>query len=276
MSGMKLYTKEQCAQIESHKFAFLEINIDDHVLTITLDRAEKKNALHPQMVNEIAYAMHYAHFEKGIWAVVIAAKGNIFCAGADLKAMMGIIEPNDSTIPMPEGGEVLIGELFNKIYKPTIAKVTGDVYAGGFFFLAGSHITLAQTNVKFGLPEVKRGLYPFQVMAALLKVMPARKVIDWCIRGYNLSVDEAQKFGLVSESCAAEEIDQRLQEIVDEIKSNSPSAIRLGLEAYDKIQPQAAEQKYLYDMLQKTIATKDGMEGLSAFRQKRQPLWTGE
>jgi enoyl-CoA hydratase/carnithine racemase len=276
MSGMNLYTREQCEQIESHKFAFLEIRIDDHVLTITLDREDKKNALHPQMVNEIAYAMHFAHFEKGIWVVVIAAKGNIFCAGADLKAMMGIIEPNDSTIPAPEGGEVLIGELFNKIYKPTIAKVTGDVYAGGFFFLAGSHITLAQTNVKFGLPEVKRGLYPFQVMAALLKVMPSRKVIDWCIRGYNLSVEEAQKFGLVSESCTPEEIDQRLQEIVDEIKTNSPSAIRLGLEAYDKIQPQAAEQKYLYDMLQKTIATKDGMEGLSAFRQKRKPLWTGE
>lgn len=276
MSGMNLYTKEQCAKISDHKFAFVEIGNIDHVLTITLDRADKKNALHPQMVNEIAYAMHYAHYEKDIWIVVISAKGNIFCAGADLKAMMGFIEPHDSTVPQPSGGEVLIGELFNKIYKPTIAKVTGDVYAGGFFFLAGSHITVAQDNVKFGLPEVKRGLYPFQVMAALLKVMPARKVIDWCIRGYNLSVKDAEKYGLVSESCSASEIEEKVDQIVEEIKSNSPSAIRFGLEAYDKIQPQAAEHKYLYDMLQKTINTRDGIEGLSAFREKRQPKWTGE
>lgn len=276
MSGMDLYTREQCATIEQQNFAFINVEIKDHTLTITLDRADKKNALHPQMVCEIAFAMHYAHFEASVWVVVLAAKGNIFCAGADLKAMMGIIEPNHSTIPKPAGGDVLIGELFNKIYKPTIAKVTGDVYAGGFFFLAGCHIVIAQDNVKFGLPEVKRGLYPFQVMAALLKVMPSRKVIDWCIRGYNLPVEEALNYGLISDMCGAHEIDDKVATIVEEIKQNSPSAIRLGLEAYDHILPQSAEHQYLYDMLQKTIATRDGMEGLSAFREKRQPVWTGQ
>ena len=203
---MTLYTKEQTQKIHSQTFAFLEIKEAEHVLTITLDRANKKNALHPQMVNEIAYAMQYAHFEKNTWVVVLQANGNIFCAGADLKAMAGFIEENNSTIPQPEG-EVLIGELFNKIYKPTIAKVTGDVYAGGFFFLAGCNIVVAQDDIKFGLPEVKRGLYPFQVMAALLKVMPARKVVDWCIRGYNLPVAEAERFGLVSQISTKENID---------------------------------------------------------------------
>ena len=94
---MNLYTKEQVAIIQTQTFAFLEVATADNVLTITLDRANKKNALHPQMVNEIAYALHYAHFEKSIWMVVIQAKGNVFCAGADLKAMAGIIEPNNST-----------------------------------------------------------------------------------------------------------------------------------------------------------------------------------
>ena len=197
-SLMELYTKEQVANIHSQTFAYLGVEEADHVLTLTLDRAEKKNALHPQLVNELAYALHYAHFEKSIWVIILQAKGNVFCAGADLKAMAGIIEPNNSTIPKPKG-ELLIGELFNKVYKPTIAKVTGDVYAGGFFFLAGCNIVVAQDNVKFGLPEVKRGIYPFQVMAALLKVMPARKVVDWCIRGYNLPVQEALRYGLVTE-----------------------------------------------------------------------------
>ena len=109
---MNLYTKKQVADIHTQTFAYIAIAEADNVLTITLDRANKKNALHPQMVNEIAYALHYAHFEKNIWMVVIQAKGNIFCAGADLKAMAGIIEPNNSTVPQPNG-EVLIGELFN-------------------------------------------------------------------------------------------------------------------------------------------------------------------
>jgi enoyl-CoA hydratase/carnithine racemase len=271
---MNLYTKEQTQSIHDQSFAYLEVSEEDHVLRITLDRAAKKNALHPQMVNEIAYALHYAHFEKDIWMIEIGAKGNIFCAGADLKAMAGIIEENDSTIPHPEG-EVLIGELFNKVYKPTIAKVTGDVYAGGFFFLAGCNIVVAQDNVKFGLPEVKRGLYPFQVMAALLKVMPERKVVDWCIRGYNLPVLEAKSCGLVSEVVSAENIDEEVGKIISELKQNSPSAIRLGLESYDHINPSASEHKYLFDMLQKTIASNDGREGLKAFREKRRPVWTG-
>ena len=272
---MELYTKEQTLSIHSQTFAYLKIKEAENVLTITLDRANKKNALHPQMVNEIAYAMNYAHFEKNIWVVVFQAKGNIFCAGADLKAMAGFIEENNSTVPSPNG-EVLIGELFNKIHKPTIAKVTGDVYAGGFFFLAGSNIVVAQEDVKFGLPEVKRGLFPFQVMAALLKVMPPRKVVDWCIRGYNLPVKDAEKYGLVSQVCSAKSIDDEVQKIIDELKQNSPTAIKYGLEAYDKIQPTAAEHKYLYDMLMKTIGTKDGQEGLKAFREKRRPKWTGD
>ena len=272
---MNLYTKEQATSIHTQTFAFIEVEESDHLLTITLNRARKKNALHPQMVNEIAYAFHYAHFEKNIWVVLVQAKGNVFCAGADLKAMLGLVEEHDSTIPLPKG-DVLIAELFNKIYKPTIAKVTGDVYAGGFFFLAGSHIVVAQEDVQFGLPEVKRGLYPFQVMAALMKVMPARKVVDWCIRAYNLPLAEAKHYGLVSEIATAENIDAVVQKIVKELKQNSPTAIRHGLEAYDQIQPNALEHQYLYNMLMKTIQTKDGQEGLKAFREKRPPKWIGE
>lgn len=272
---MNLYTKEQVAAIKDHTFAYLIVEEADNVLTLTLNRERKKNALHPQLANEIAYALHYAHFEKSIWMVVIQAKGNVFCAGADLKAMAGIIEENNSTVPKPKG-ELLIGELFNKVYKPTIAKVTGDVYAGGFFFLAGCNIVVAQDNIKFGLPEVKRGIYPFQVMAALLKVMPARKVVDWCIRGYNLPVAEAERYGLVSEVTTPDNMDAAVAKIITELKENSPSAIRFGLEAYDKIQPSAAEHKYLFDILNKTIATKDGQEGLKAFREKRKPNWSGE
>ena len=228
---MKYYTPDQVKSLSEQNFHFIEVGADNHTLTITLNRANKKNALHPQMVNEIAYAMHYAHFTNDIWVILIQAHGNVFCAGADLKAMAGIIEEHESSIPASEE-DILIGDLFNTVLKPTIAKVTGDVYAGGFFFLAGCNIVVARDDVKFGLPEVKRGLYPFQVMAALLKVMPDRKVVDWCIRGYNLPVHEAATYGLVTQVSSAYSIDKDTETIIQELLANSPSAISKGLEAY--------------------------------------------
>ena len=272
---MKLFKDLETIKPHEQTFAFILLEEEDHVLTITLNREKKKNALHPQMVNEIAYAMQYAHSNNDIWMVVIQAKGNVFCAGADLKAMAGFAEPHDSTIPQPDG-EILMGELFNKVHKPTIAKITGDVYAGGFFFLAGATIVVAQDDVKFGLPEVKRGLYPFQVMAALFQVMPERKVVDWCIRGYNLPVAEAERYGLVTEMVTAENVDSTVENIIHELKQNSPTAIRNGLKAYDQILPKGETHKYLMDMLMKTVGSKDGQEGLKAFREKRMPVWTGE
>lgn len=272
---MELYSAHQLESFSTQKFAFLQVDDSDHVLTITLDRAGKKNALHPQMIHEIAYAMSYAHQQSDIWIICIQANGNVFCAGADLKAMAGMIEPHDSTIPDPLK-EVLVGELFNKVHVPTIAKVTGDVYAGGFFFLAGCNIVIAQDDVKFGLPEVKRGIFPFQVMATLMKVMPPRKVIDWCIRGYNLSVSDAERYGLITKSVSTSNIDQEVDQVIEELKQNSPTALRYGLEAYDTVYPADEAHQYLMEMLQKTIFSEDGQEGLKAFREKRKPNWVGK
>jgi enoyl-CoA hydratase/carnithine racemase len=207
--------------------------------------------------------------------VVFSAKGSVFCSGADLKAAMGMAEEHHSSIPDPKG-EILIAELFNTIHKPTIAKIEGDVFAGGFFFLAGCNIVLAVNNVKLGLPEVKRGLFPFQVMAALLRVLPSRKVIDWCIRGYNLPVTEAIHLGLITKIVDQGKMDDEVNNIIDELKQNSPAAIRMGLEAYDHTIRNNTDYTYLMKMLSEVIATKDGVEGMQAFFERRKPQWTGD
>ena len=272
---MDHYSKEQLKNIHTETFAFITCSEKENVLTLTLNREQKKNAIHPHMVNELAFALNYAHLENSIWAVVIQAKGNVFCAGADLKAFMGMTGEFESSIPQPKS-TILIGELFSAVHKPVIAKVEGDVYAGGFFFLAGSTYVVAHTDVQLGLPEVKKGIFPFQVMAALINIMPPRKVIDWCIRGYNLPATDAHEFGLITHLTTKEKINQTVNKLIEELKENSPSAIRLGLEAYEKITKKQGEHQYLMEMLQKTIMTKDGQEGINAFREKRKPNWTGE
>ncbi|MEL7340570.1 MAG: enoyl-CoA hydratase-related protein [Bacteroidota bacterium] len=272
---MRLYTTEQTERYAEHTFAFTRLLIQDHVLRLTFARSEKKNALHPQMVNEIAFAFQIAQDHKEVWMMLIEAEGSVFCAGADLKAMMGLASPNDSTIPDADG-EILLGELFRKLNKPVICKVAGDVYAGGFLFLAGAQIVLAAEGIKLGLPEVKRGLFPFQVMASLLQVMPARKVLDWCIRGYNLPVQEGERYGLITETCPPDALDARVESVLTEMKQNSPKAVSLGLQAYDHIRPSSEQHQYLLDMFRQAMMSADGQEGMKAFREKRAPIWRGE
>jgi enoyl-CoA hydratase/carnithine racemase len=272
---MKYYTKEQLSNALSESYAFITLSQRGHTLYLSLNRPDKKNAIHPHMVNEIAFALQYAKENPSVWTIVIKAEGDVFCSGADLKAFMGMTGEYESSIPKP-AEEVLLGELLPALHKPIVARVHGDVYAGGFFFLAGSTYVVAAEDVKLGLPEVKRGLFPFQVMASLLRVMPERKVLDWCIRGYNLPVQQAAEWGLVTHCVSSDALDTTIDTLLSDIEENSPTAIRMGLEAFEYIKQYGADHKYLMDMLQKTVGSKDGMEGIMAFREKRKAVWSGE
>lgn len=258
-------------------FTFLELKEHDHVLTLTLNRPDKKNALHPVMANEIAFALAYANKSKDVWAVVIKANGDVFCAGADLKAFMGGGEETNSTVPKASG-EILLGEVFRTLHRPCIAQVEGDAFAGAFLLLCGCSHVVAADDVHFGLPEVKRGLFPFQVMASMMEVMPARKVMDWCMRGNTLSASQAADLGLVTHIAPRTEVEATVQKLLSEILSNSPSAIRNGLEAYSHLRGEEAKKNYQYliGMLMKTVQTKDAQEGILAFKEKRTPVWKNE
>lgn len=271
-----LYTQEQAQALHSQRYAFIGLEERDHTLWITLQRPEKKNALHPVMINELAFALHYAHFTTDIWTVVLRAQGDVFCAGADLKAFSGDSEAVESSVPAPEG-EVLLGDMLQGIHKPLIAQVEGDVLAGGFLLLSSATYVVARDTIRLGLPEVKRGLFPFQVMAGLLSVMPARQVIDWCIRGYDLPAERALELGLITHLATANTVADMVDSLRQELHQNSPSAIRLGLEAYAQIRQESTTEhhRYLLQMLMQTLQTQDAQEGMRAFREKRPPVWTG-
>lgn len=271
------YTKEQTQNFKEQNFDFLLIDEADNVLYVTLHNPKKKNALSPQLLNELAYAFAYGQYTKEIHMVVLQSGGNVFCSGADLKAFAGQVDPHNSSIPAPQK-EVLIGEIFTSLTKPSVAKVEGDVYAGGFLLLCGVRFVYAQEGIKLGLPEVKRGLFPFQVMTALMEVMPPRKVLDWCVRGYNLPVQEAKNLGLVTEIVKEGEMDKAIKALIEELKQNSPTAMRMGIEAYEKTKKSASPEQHMEMKvaLMQLIQTKDAKEGLAAFKEKRKPNWVGE
>lgn len=273
-----IYTEEQVNSFNEQHFAFLEIGEANHTLTITLNRPEKRNAFHLYMINELAYTLAYAHYNNGIWAVVLKANGAVFCAGADLKAFAGMeVDSEGSTIPMPSD-MVVLGDEFKGLHKPCIAKVHGNLYAGGFLMVGGCSHVIAARDAMFALPEVKRGIWPMQVMASLIPVMNAREMLDLCMRGKSLTAEEALKAGIVTQVEAGDTLEDAVQNLVKDILQQSPSAIRLGLKAFEELQNVSKEEqhKYLHKMLMQVLQTSDAREGLAAFREKRQPNWTGE
>jgi len=263
----------------AQRFAFLKVKEEHHGLWLTLNRPEQKNALSPTLMRELAYALAYAHYHSDVWYVVIGAEGDVFCAGADLKAFAGIPEPpNDSTIP-PVDEEILLGELFIQLHKPAIAMVQGPAYAGAFLILCGCHYVVSVKEAHFTLSEVKRGIWPMQVMNSLLAILPPRFVLDWCIRGRTLSAEECYHIGLVTHLVEEKkDLYPRTLELVQEIIVNSPTAIRYGLRAYDQLRSIPPQQRhaFLKQQLNELLQTEDAKEGLAAFREKRQPQWTGK
>ena len=270
-----LYTAEQTAQLPAKGFRYLLTSLDDHVLTITLNRPEKKNALHPPMLAELAFSLAYAHHTSAVWLVVLAASGDTFCAGMDLKSLV-MPEAENPSVAEPSG-PVRLGELLAGLQKPCIARVQGPVYAGGFLLVGGSTYVIAAESATFSLPEVKRGLFPFQVLAVLLDSMPARTALDLCLRARTLSANEARAVGLVTDVVSTDELDNAITRLTDELKQFSPTAMQFGLRAYQQLKdlPPTEQQVFLYDQFQKLQQTPDAQEGMAAFLEKRKPTWGG-
>jgi enoyl-CoA hydratase/carnithine racemase len=231
------------------------------------------------MMEELAYALSYARHTPEVWLVVVAAQGDIFCAGADLKAFAGEAqEETNSTVP-PLGQEVLLGEAVIQCHRPVIARVHGNVYAGAHMIVAACHYVVALEGVSFSLPEVKRGIFPFQVLSSLLQVMPARQALDYCMRGQPLGVEAAYALGLVTHRAADEAaLDEQVATLAQELKAGGPFAIQQGLRAYDELRRTPAHEahSYLKGLLQETLQTADAKEGIQAWKEKRPPQWQGK
>ena len=272
-----LYTQEQTSNFAEQSFAYLIVEEKENVLTITLNRPDKRNSFHMPLANELAYALAYAHYNNSIWCVVLKANGPTFCAGADLKAFAGDdTTEKPSTIPMPKE-MVKLGDEFNGLHKPCIAQVHADVYAGGFLMIGGATHVVAVETAKFGLPEVKRGIFPFQVMATLEPLMSARQLLDLCLRAKTLTAQEAKEIGLVTAVVQPESLEETVQNLIADIKEQSPTALRLGLKAFQEMKTKNADEKhkYLHAMLMQCLQSKDAAEGLLAFKEKRKAVWTG-
>jgi len=255
-------------------FEAVEWMVSDHVMTLTLNRPNSKNAINIVMANELIYCLDYAKQERDIRVVVVTAKGSVFCAGGDLKMMTGGGKDTKSTVPS-RGDATDISRCIRDLYKPVIIKAQGHVIAGALMLICSATHVVAADEVTFSAPEIKRGLWPYMVMASLFRVMPRRVGLDFIMRGFKINAEQAKTWGLVSEVVPLIELDEAVAQLSLELASLAPGTMQLGLEAFYHQEDQTVKEAlpYLQQMLAKTIASPDAQEGISAFLQKREPKW---
>lgn len=254
------------------KYNFIKTSIDHHIFRLTLARPEKRNAFTPTMVNEISHAILEANVNKTVRLVLINAEGPVFCAGMDMKTFEN---PEFDTLnPEIQNQNISLATAISQLNKPSIAIVEGDVIAGGFLIVLECTYIFANKETKFSLPEVKRGIFPFQVMASLIKYIPQNKALDLCITAKVISASEAKDLGIVFDFLEESNINELIRSII----VNAPKAIYSGFEAIKKLGELSELEKipFLLQSLENLKQTKDAKEGMSAFFEKRDANWLNE
>ncbi|WP_395669769.1 enoyl-CoA hydratase/isomerase family protein [Rhodoferax sp.] len=252
-----------------------ELSLAQHgaCLWLTITREERRNAMSHSLLATMADAIHAAQQQRDIRAIVITGAGTkAFCAGADLQTANAFT--TDHSEPQGHLARVLRAARASNI--PLIARVNGACMAGGMGLLSMCDMAVAARHAVFGLPEVKLGLFPAQVLSVLQHLIPRRALVEMCLTGEPISSAQALEFGLVN--YVDDDVDAKLQWLLERMLDKSPAAIRRGLYTLKRVESLAFEESISFTESQIALftLTEDAQEGQKAFQEKRKPVWTGK
>lgn len=256
--------------------AFILTAAEDGVLTVTIDRPAKLNALLPEMHMALAEAFdRFAADEALQVCVVKGAGGRAFCAGSDLAAFKA-----DGGSPYPATGYAGLAQRHD-LAKPVIAAVDGLCLGGGFELALACDMIVASDKAVFGLPEPKVGLIAIGGgIHRLVRQAGLKQAMGPLLTGRNITAQEGLAMGFVSELVASEALDATVAAICRQIVANAPLAVRLTKELamWGLDQPtlaDALEKQVEHPAFRRWMASEDAREGPRAFAEKRQPEWKG-
>jgi len=245
-----------------------------HAMWVTINRPDKRNAINKDVVAGIRDGWRQAHADKEVRVVVLTAAGEkAFCAGGDLQPGAGFaFDLSNPTIDYAD----MLREVQDSTL-PSIARINGTCMAGGMGLLCMTDLAIAADHVQFGLPEVKIGLFPMQVLSLLQTVAPRRVVREWCLSGEPFGADEAKEHGLLNHVVPAAELDAKTQWLIDRLAGKSPTAQRRGKYALRALASMSFDEGIAFTEGQIALLamTEDAKEGLASFNEKRRPVWTG-
>lgn len=254
----------------------LVIAYEGVVARITLTQPEVRNAFSDEVIAEITAAFTEVGARTDVRAVVLAAEGPAFCAGANLNWMRRMADYTREE-NIQDAGK--LAEMLRVIYTcphPTIARVQGDVYAGGMGLVAACDMAVSVDTAGFCLSEVRLGLIPATISPYVIRAMGARAAHRYFLTAERFDAQEALRTGFVHIVVAADALDAKVDELVKALASASPNAVR----ACKKLVQDVAEREIDAGLIAATVegiadirASAEGREGVQSFLQKRKPAW---
>ena len=254
----------------------LNIKLEARRATITLTRPELRNAFNDEVIAELTQAFAELGARDDLRAIVLAAEGPAFCAGADLNWMrrMADYHREQNLADAARLAEML--RVIHACPKPVVARVQGDVYAGGMGLVACSDIAISSDCAHYCLSETRLGLLPATISPYVMRAMGPRAAQRYCLSAERFDAPEALRVGLVHEVVPAQRLDERVDAVVKALVNASPAAVR----ACKRLLHDVAQREIDAELIAQTVeaiadvrASEEGREGVQAFLQKRQPAW---
>lgn len=251
-------------------------DIKDRIGYVTLNRADKRNALNSEMVSEMKEALKSFAENSDVKVVVIKAEGSTFCAGADLGYLQQL-QANTYEENLEDSRS--LKELFHLIYtfpKVVIAQIQGHALAGGCGLATVCDFSFAVAEAKFGYTEVKIGFIPAIVKVFLLRKIGEGKAKQLLLDGDLISADEAMHMGLINWVVSADELEEKVYAYAQKlIRQNSGQSMRLTKEMIAFVQEKSLEEglDYAAQMNAKARGTEDCQKGIASFLNKEKLSW---
>ncbi len=248
------------------------------VATVTLCRPEVRNAFDDTLIADLDNAFRDLGGEPGVRAIVLAAEGPAFCAGADLHWMRRMAGYSRDENLADAGKLAAMLRTIAECPKPTIARVQGDVYAGGMGLVAACDLAVAANAAGFCLSEVKIGLVPATISPYVLRAMGTRAAQRYFLTAERFDAAEAHRIGFVHAVVAADALDATVDGWLRALTGASPAAVG----ACKRLIADVAGRPVDDALIARTVegiadirASDEGREGVQAFLQKRKPSWLG-
>lgn len=258
-------------------YTTLTVDISHHIAYVTLNRPEVRNAFNETVITELTEVFTALRAEHKVRGIVLQAVGKAFCAGADLNWMqkMAAYSHNENV-----KDATALATMLRTIYecpKPVIAKIQGDVFAGGVGLVAVCDVAIATQNARFCLSEVKLGLIPATIAPYVIRAMGARQAHRYFLTAEVFDAQEARRIGLVHEIAAhADELDTRVKNITDNWLVASPAALAACKRLLRDVAHAPINDALVHDTAERIAqvrASDEGKAGVAAFLHKEVPPW---
>ena len=257
-------------------YQFLQLEQQNQVATVWINRAELHNAFNTTVIEELQHCFTALNTRDDVRVVVLAGRGKSFSAGADLNWMK---QAGQASQAENEADALKLAKMLQSLAtlkQPTIARVHGIAFGGGMGLASACDICIASSDAKFATSEVRLGLAPSTISPYVIRAIGARQASRYFLTAERITAEQAQKIGLVHEVTAIEELDSKIDEIVQALLLGGPEAQASSKQLIQLVDQQVLTEELLLQTAQNIAHVRQGSEaknGLSAFLDKQSPSW---